>query len=88
MLEVGPILKALDMTAAPLSGRPPNAHRLFSKMEFVRGGNNPEVQQLDEDDEPVCIGGDEEAQSESFPSSVAEKRIGGWLESDDIEDFD
>jgi cell cycle checkpoint protein len=86
MLEVGPILKAIDMTAPPQS-RPPNAHRLFSKMEFVRGGNNPQVQ-LDEDDEPMCNGGDEEAQSERFPSSVAEKRVGGWLESDDIEDFD
>jgi hypothetical protein len=52
MLEVGPILKAIDMTAPP-SRRPPHAHKLFSKMEFVRGGNNPQVQQLDEDDEPL-----------------------------------
>jgi cell cycle checkpoint protein len=87
MLEVGPILKAIDMTASP-SRRPPNAHRLFSKMEFVRGGNSPQVQQLDENDEPMYNGGDEEAQTENFLSSVVEKRMGGWLESDDIEDFD
>jgi len=87
MLEVGPILKAIDMTASP-SRRPPNAHKLFSKMEFVRGGNNPQVQQLNESDEPMDNGGDDGAQTESFSSSVVEKRMGGWLESDDIEDFD
>jgi cell cycle checkpoint protein len=87
MLEVGPILKAIDVTAPPLR-RPPHAHKLFSKMEFVRGGNNAQVQQLDEDDKPLYNGGDGEAQSESFPGSVEEMKMGGWLESDDIEDFD
>jgi hypothetical protein len=33
-------------------------------------------------------GGYEEAQSDNLPSSVMEKQMGGWLESDDIEDFE
>jgi hypothetical protein len=83
VLEVGPILKAIDLTG-PASRRPPKAHKLFSKMEFMRGGENSQMQQLDEDDGPLA---DEAAQFESVPSCLGEEPRGGWLESDEIEDF-
>lgn len=68
----------------PLSRRPPNVHKLFSKLDFVCGGNDSQAQQLDEDDQPL-LNGDEETQ---FQGTVIEKQTRGWLESDDIEDFD
>lgn len=63
-------------------------HKLFSKMEFVRGGHGSVVEQLDEGDEDVGDGAEEERTGlEALMALDGEKTVGGWLESDDIEDF-
>jgi len=77
----------------PPSKRPPNAHKLFSTMFFVRNrgsnrdNNDDYSQQLDEFDNEH--GEDEEADfaDHFLPSCTVEKPVGGWLESDDIDDF-
>lgn len=68
---------------------PAPIHRLFSRLEFTRTGSSVRSQQLDETGLPI----DETLEPDTFiyiPSSASktqDKETGGWLESDDIEDF-
>ena len=66
---------------------PTPIHRLFSRLEFARTGSSVHSQQLDETGLPI-----EETVEPDMPlyvpsSKTQDKETGGWLESDDIEDF-
>lgn len=62
-------------------------HRLFSRMEFTRTGGAARSQQLDEAGLPDQ--GVELDLSFDVPTpALTKEEMGGWLESDDIEDFD
>ena len=90
VLELGGILKAKDAAQLPSSSsfKPPPIHKLFSKMEFIRG-SGVNVQQLNEADivedrqhfyEDETLGAD--------TRSMEMGQQGGWLDSDGIEEFD
>lgn len=85
-LELGAILKAkmtIGLTSRSL--RPPASHKLFSKLDFVRGDISRK-QQLGEGDVDENEGL-EYNDNIPFSSHVKEeKRNGGWLENDDIEE--
>ncbi|KAG2004670.1 hypothetical protein CC2G_003205 [Coprinopsis cinerea AmutBmut pab1-1] len=83
ILELGPMLKLKDRSADRQS-RPPKSHRLFSSPVFVYGSNGPQTSQIDEKDAADEVPDEEELE----PTVVAEESTGGWLESDDIEEFD
>ncbi|KAL1747170.1 Rad17 cell cycle checkpoint protein-domain-containing protein [Schizophyllum fasciatum] len=82
---IGGILKARD--AGPPHMRAPPTHRLFTKLSFARGVGNDD-EQLDETEVAVS---DEATMDQGLDWSmgygVEAKTHGGWLESDDIEDF-
>lgn len=87
ILELGGILKARDSHPGR-AVQPPLMHKLFSRMEFMRAGSSVHSQQLDEAGLPI----DEAVEPDIFyvPPSVSkteDNETGGWLESDDIEDF-
>jgi len=97
VLELSSILKASDaesrrhQLSQPQVFKPPSMHHLFSRMEFTRTtGNGIRSQQLDEGD----VGLHQEFESlvnghtSSQSNTKAVKDQGGWLESDDIEDFE
>lgn len=69
------------------SGRlPPASHRLFSTLKFTAGKPFGDVQQLNEGD---LDQNDEQDQADPLEvgSLVRESEDGGWLDSDDIEEF-
>ncbi|KAJ7148701.1 Rad17 cell cycle checkpoint protein-domain-containing protein [Mycena crocata] len=84
--ELGGVLKARDTKQA----RPqaPPSHRLFSNLQFVSGAENKGLRQLGEGETPsdnVEVPEDNGARG-GWAADV-EEGGGGWLESDDIEDF-
>ncbi|KAH9475883.1 Cell cycle checkpoint protein RAD17 [Psilocybe cubensis] len=92
VLEVGGVLKAQDAIQNSKYARPPPpVHKLFSQMTFTRTGNTVRASQLDERDDFQAdqqLGLDRDLDMVS-PSSIykmAEEK-GGWLESDDIDEF-
>ena len=88
VLELGGILKAKDASHASSSFKPPPKHKLFSKLEFIRGGSSVHVQQLEESNipEPGQFF-DEDETLDTYTRSITKEQQGGWLDSDDIEDF-
>lgn len=82
-IELGGVLRARDASHYVTVIKAPPGHRSFSRMMFVRATGDP-AEQLGEaeadgrevDDEVFLNGEDEKA-----------SRKGGWLESDDIEEF-
>jgi len=86
--EIGGVLKAREHVVT--RSRPPASHRLFSQLMFARG-DGESGQQLEEED----LGNDmpdgmldlELAELESKGSGLGDVAHGGWLETDDIEDF-
>ena len=89
-LELGGILKAMDATQSfpPSSpSKPPPIHKLFSRMEFIRGGSGVNAQLLEEAD--IAEAGQYFDEDETETRSMTkEQQQGGWLDSDDIEEFD
>ncbi|KAJ3513531.1 hypothetical protein NLJ89_g2894 [Agrocybe chaxingu] len=104
LLEFGGVLKAQDMLSIRSSQssqmqrtRPPPIHRAFSRMELARGGTSGfSARQLNEGDvgddglgDPDILENDGADLVVFSPKPANEKeQAGGWLESDDIEDFD
>ena len=87
VLELGGILKAKDASCTP-SFKPPPIHKLFSKLDFIRGGSSVHVQQLEESN--IAETGqllDEDETLDDHTRSTTKEQQGGWLDSDDIEDF-
>ena len=85
------MLKAYDAKGLPVGvKKPPASHRLFSRLDYVRGMDGISAQQLEEkqcfEDEPNFGDGSDDL----FPLSTYshEQNVGGWLESDEIEDFE
>jgi cell cycle checkpoint protein len=83
-MELGGVLKARDaMHLSP--NAPPASHRLFSNLVFKYGtdavGGTQQLGEGDVDEEPV-----QERRERGDWSDMA-KPGGGWLDSDDIEDF-
>ena len=89
VLELGGILKVKDASHASSSFKPPPTHKLFSKLEFIRGGSSVHLQQLEESNN-VEVGQhfDDDETLDSYTCSMTKEQQGGWLDSDDIEDFD
>ncbi len=94
ILELGAVLKAQDSLHLPVSRKPPTLHRLFSKMEFVRstdasGGNGVRAVQLDEDEDAFYVsgGGGGDDLVLDLEKKQRDEQNGGWLETDDIEEF-
>ena len=89
VLELGGILKAKGASHAS-SFKPPPIHKLFSKLEFIRGGSSVHAQQLEESN--IAEAGqyfDEDETVDTYTRSMTkEQQQGGWLDSDDIEEFD
>ena len=90
VLELGGILKAKDAFHASSSFKPPPVHKLFSKLEFIRGGSGVHAQQLEETNaaEAGQQHFDEDETLDTYTRSITKEQQGGWLDSDDIEDFD
>jgi len=79
-----------------VSRKPPTLHRLFSKMEFVHstdasGRNGVRAVQLDEDEDVFSVslsgGGGGEDLMVDLEKRQQDEQNGGWLETDDIEEF-
>lgn len=91
ILELGGILKAREAVGGHSpSSQAPAAHQLFSKMTFVRGGDNTRLSQLDEGDIGAAaqVIDEGEGYDDDECSRTNEERNGGWLVEDDIQDFD
>ena len=89
ILELGGILKAREAVGGrSSSSQAPASHQLFSKMSFVRGGDNMRLSQLDEGDTGAAAQVVDEGYDDDECSRTKEERDGGWLVEDDIEDFD
>ena len=101
VLELSSILKASDaeprrhQSSQPQQQtfKPPPIHRLFSRMDFTRAtGNGIRSQQLNEGDLGLdqefesLVNVDRHLNSQSVKKPDEDK--GGWLGSDDIEDFE
>jgi len=89
VLELGGILKAKDASRASSPFKPPPIHKLFSKLEFIRGGSSVHAQQLEESN--TAEAGqyfNEDETLDTYTRSMTKEQQGGWLDSDDIEDFD
>lgn len=83
-IELGGLLNARDqVTSRP---RPPSSHRLFSSLKFSSGTHFGFTQSLDEKDVEIPRVDDEDEASLRLPRRDVEAD-GGWLESDDIEEF-
>ncbi|KAL1701342.1 Rad17 cell cycle checkpoint protein-domain-containing protein [Schizophyllum commune] len=78
------VLKARDL--GPPQTRAPPTHRLFTTLNFARGAGGGD-EQLDETDAVVTSEPAMENQDWDAGYDTQDKRDGGWLESDDIEDF-
>ena len=82
--SLGGVLKARD--TGPPQTRAPPTHRLFTTLNFARGAGGDD-EQLDETDAVVTSEPAMEDQDWDAGYGTQDKRDGGWLESDDIEDF-
>ncbi|KAL1662981.1 Rad17 cell cycle checkpoint protein-domain-containing protein [Schizophyllum commune] len=82
--SLGGVLKARDL--GPPQTRAPPTHRLFTNLNFARGAGGSD-EQLDETDAVVTSEPAMEDQDWDAGYDTQDKRAGGWLESDDIEDF-
>jgi hypothetical protein len=82
------VLKARERIGT--KSRPPVSHRLFSHLVFARG-DGESGQQLGEEDMGNDMPGGmldlELPELESKGSGLGDVAHGGWLETDDIEDF-
>ncbi|KAI0689660.1 Rad17 cell cycle checkpoint protein-domain-containing protein [Cytidiella melzeri] len=83
-VEMGGLLKASDVSGSKVF-KPPPTHQRFSRLVFTRGMTNVTDILDDKDVVPNTTGEDEIDCEESRVDP--EKAPGGWLESDDIEDF-
>jgi len=88
VLELGGILKAKDASHTSSSFKPPPIHKLFSKLEFIRGESSVHAQQLEELNIAEAGQYFDEETLDTYTRSMTKKEQGGWLDSDDIEDFD
>ncbi|KAF8066926.1 Rad17 cell cycle checkpoint protein-domain-containing protein [Lyophyllum atratum] len=87
-MELGGVLKARDTVNTSSLPRPPASHRLFSSLKFSFGAPFGQAQALDEKE--MHTPAEENDADLSFrPASgkAAEVEEGGWLDSDDIEEF-
>ncbi|KIM86641.1 hypothetical protein PILCRDRAFT_64773, partial [Piloderma croceum F 1598] len=95
-IELGGWLKAKDRLGSSRSSNllPPRTHRLFSNLTFSRTGSSGAL--LGERDEVDTMGGDELSVNvaalrteigDGREKDVSAETSGGWLESDDIEEF-
>lgn len=88
VLELGGILKA-HQSRRNHDFKAPPSHSLFSRMQFTRTGGAFRAQQIDEGDSAHLT--QEVVREGLFDDTEtpppAREEIGGWLESDDIEDF-
>ncbi|KDR70220.1 hypothetical protein GALMADRAFT_255090 [Galerina marginata CBS 339.88] len=88
VLELGGVLKAQDIFLDHKS-KPPHMHRLFSRLEFSRTGSFSRAQQLNEGDVEADQGFDlDDRDLDLISPSKTKEETGGWLESDDIDEFD
>lgn len=91
--EMGGVLKARDLMTSSRSGsaQAPSSHRLFSTLTFVYGSNAVVSQTLGEadvDERGDAMNDEDELRLEDGGASrQSDSHDGGWLESDDIEDF-
>ncbi|KAJ3520257.1 hypothetical protein NM688_g9188 [Phlebia brevispora] len=85
--DIGAVLRARD-SADTLRMRPPSSHRLFSRLQFTRdASSSAEIA-----DDQNIVQEDKMLFEENMPTAGAEAAQsdadrGGWLDSDDIEDF-
>ena len=90
--DIGGVLKAREYTNT--RDRPPASHRLFSQLAFSTNGDHG-IQQLGENDvgnemDEAClddVGFGEDVRRGYLKPEVSEAMGGGWLESDDIDEF-
>ncbi|GLB41209.1 putative rad17 cell cycle checkpoint protein [Lyophyllum shimeji] len=86
-MELGGVLKARDAVMDSALPRPPASHRRFSSLSFALGAPFGHTQTLDETEVNVPLD-DSEAEVLVRPTRKAtEAEEGGWLDSDDIEEF-
>ncbi|KAF9462541.1 Rad17 cell cycle checkpoint protein-domain-containing protein [Collybia nuda] len=83
-IELGGILKAKD-AVGKFAPQPPTSHRLFSNLSFAFGKPFGDIQQLSEGD--LEQDNEQEVNAREVGSLIRETEGGGWLESDDIEEF-
>ncbi|KAF5381671.1 hypothetical protein D9615_005567 [Tricholomella constricta] len=88
VLELGGVLKARDSSKVPATTlpRPPASHRLFSSLKFAFGTQFGDGLALDEKEMDVPVGNDEDDEHIRVTRKDTEAE-GGWLDSDDIEEF-
>jgi cell cycle checkpoint protein len=88
VLELGGILKA-HQSQSNRDFKAPPSHALFSRIQFTRTGSAVRAQQIGEGDSAHLS--QEVVQQGLFDDTEtpapAREETGGWLESDDIEDF-
>jgi hypothetical protein len=86
-IDFGGVLRARDaLGCQPL---PPSSHRLFSKLVFMKEKRLQGVQIVEGDhggDMREEAGGEQQTEQERKRAGLDEPD-GGWLESDDIEEF-
>jgi cell cycle checkpoint protein len=89
VMDLGGVLKARDVKQT--QPQAPASHRLFSSLPFVSGADNRGLRQLGEGDsasDNVDIPEDNDGGPRGGWSEIPDvQEGGGWLESDDIEDF-
>ncbi|KAG6918805.1 hypothetical protein DXG01_011557 [Tephrocybe rancida] len=85
-VELGGVLKARDHASTEPSLRPPHSHRLFSTLKFALGASFGVAQNLDEKEVDISRA-DGEDDGSVRPLRRDMEAEGGWLDSDDIEDF-
>ncbi|KAG6861179.1 hypothetical protein C0995_002986 [Termitomyces sp. Mi166 len=84
--ELGGVLNARDQVTGGFLPRPPRSHRLFSSLVFSLGSQFGFTQSLDEKEVVIPRVDGEDDASLWLPRRDVETE-GGWLESDDIEEF-
>ncbi|KAF8650709.1 hypothetical protein AX16_005082 [Volvariella volvacea WC 439] len=84
-VELGGVLKALDSCGLPRT-KPPKSHRTFSSLPFSRDNTSSRSKALSPDDVEMEYALEEEGERGTAALKVGES-AGGWLESDDIEEF-
>ncbi|KAF8529721.1 Rad17-domain-containing protein [Hysterangium stoloniferum] len=90
ILEMGSALKVLDSCGA---AAPPQTHRHFSTLSFIHPAKMPgglqRMRQLGESEEPseYFTSAEPSGLAQTLELTKATGSIGGWLETDEIQDF-
>ncbi|KAG6868583.1 hypothetical protein C0993_000848 [Termitomyces sp. T159_Od127] len=86
-VELGGLLNAREQMTGGSLPRPPSSHRLFSSLKFSSGSHFGLTQSLDEKDVEIPRMNDGDGDDSLWLPRRDVEADGGWLESDDIEEF-